>query len=381
MRDSRIDAPRAPRVASTITMPLASGARLGPYEVIAPIGAGGMGEVYRARDTRLNRTVALKILPPELITTPDVRSRFEQEARAASALNHPNIVTIYDVGDSEFGAYIAMELVDGKTLRQVLADGPLPTRKLLQAAGQIGDGLAKAHGAGIVHRDLKPENVMITRDGLVKILDFGLAKLAETSVGSRKTLDETTLARTAPGLLLGTVGYMSPEQASGQTADYRADQFSFGAILYEMTTGKRAFQRGTPVETLSAIIRQEPEPLAVAMPRTPPPLRWIIDRCLAKAPDDRYASTRDLARELQSLLEHLPELEISTSAIGAMPETPVLRRRRGLIAAGVLVAGGALLAAALLLGRATPATRPVFRQLTFRHGNISGARFAADGQT
>src|SRR5215813_4752449 len=286
-------------------MALTPGSRLGPYEILSPLGAGGMGEVYRARDTRLGREVAIKILPEALASDHDRLSRFEQEARSASALNHPNIITIYEIGRADSVSYIAMELVRGRTLRDLIAEGPLPAKSVLALAAQAADALAKAHEAGIVHRDLKPENVMVTREGFIKILDFGLAKLALPESGQVSAMPTLAKPETRPGIVLGTVGYMSPEQASGRPLDYRSDQFSFGSILYEMATGKRAFQKGTGAQTLAAIIQDEPEPVAQVNSRAPAPLRWIVERCLAKEPDERYASTRDLARDLRSVREHL----------------------------------------------------------------------------
>ena len=279
-------------------MPLTPGTRLGPYEILAPIGAGGMGEVYRARDARLGREVAVKVLPEAFSVDSNRLRRFEQEARSASALNHPNIVTIHDVGQEGAVSYIAMELVEGQSLREVLAAGPLPLKKAIGIAAQVSSGLAKAHASGIVHRDLKPENVMVTTDGLAKILDFGLAKLALNPSTKLLSQAETEAGQTEPGILLGTVGYMSPEQAAGRSLDFRSDQFSFGAILYEMLSGRRAFQRATAVETLTAILKEEPLPLATANPAAPEPMRRMVERCLAKDPEDRYASTRDLARDL-----------------------------------------------------------------------------------
>jgi serine/threonine protein kinase len=294
-----------------------SGDRLGPYEIISQLGAGGMGEVYRARDTRLAREVAIKILPPEFSNKKDRLQRFEQEARSSSALNHPNIITIFDIGSENGTSYIAMEFIDGKTLRELLADGKMSLRRAISIAAQFADGLAKAHAAGIIHRDLKPENLMISQDNFVKILDFGLAKTSELpSVGGSVL---STLAKTGEGTILGTVGYMSPEQASGKLVDFRSDQFSFGSILYEMITGKRAFARNTAVQSLSAIIQEEPEPIAAFSPQTPAPIRWIIERCLAKDPEDRYASTRDLARELQNVRDHFSDLGSTTEISGSAP--------------------------------------------------------------
>jgi Tol biopolymer transport system component/predicted Ser/Thr protein kinase len=359
-------------------MVLAAGVRVGPYEVISPLGAGGMGEVYRARDARLGREVAIKVLPAEISVDRDRLKRFEKEARSASSLNHPNIVTIYDIGQADAVSYIAMELVEGKTLRELLLAGPLPIKKLLQIAAQVADGLAKAHEALIVHRDLKPENVMVTGDGRVKILDFGLAKVTQPDSDSAASDLLTVTRGTEPGIVMGTVGYMSPEQALGKPLDFRSDQFSFGSILYEMATGKRAFARGNAPETMAAIIREEPEPVAAVSPKTPPPLRWIVERCLAKGPDERYASTQDLAREIATVREHIAEISGTgeTAASGVQP--PRHRLRNG------LVAGAVALAAALgyLAGPAThPARSPSFHRLTFRRGHISGARFSPEGQT
>ncbi|MCI0415196.1 serine/threonine protein kinase, partial [bacterium] len=278
---------------------LNNGQRLGPYEILRALGAGGMGEVYRARDPRLGREVAVKILPAEFAVNPERMIRFEQEARSASALNHPNIITIYDIGSINSTAYIVMELVDGKSLRETLAAGPIPLRKTVSIAAQLADGLAKAHAAGIVHRDLKPENIMITKDGYCKILDFGLAKL--TAPADDQASDLPT--QTGPGTILGTIAYMSPEQAGAKPLDFRSDQFSFGSILYEMIAGKRAFSGKTAVETMSVIIQTEPEPI-----QCPPAFRWIIERCLAKDREERYESTRDLARDLKSIRDHFSEI-------------------------------------------------------------------------
>jgi serine/threonine protein kinase len=289
-------------------MAISPGTRLGPYEVIGPLGAGGMGEVYRARDTRLGREVAIKVLPEQLSADAGRLRRFEKESRAASSLNHPNIVTIYEVGQSDSTSFIVMELVDGKTLREVLVGGALPVRKLLDIAIQIAEGLAKAHSAGIVHRDLKPENVMVTQDGLVKILDFGLAKLAQPDIESDHATHAPTVSEgTRPGIVTGTVNYMSPEQASAHPIDFRSDQFSFGSVLYEMTTVKTAFRRATAAQTMAAIIQDDPEPIASINPKVPAPLRWIVERCLAKDARNRFASTEDLARDLVAVRDHLSE--------------------------------------------------------------------------
>ena len=358
---------------------LAAGTRLGSYEILASLGAGGMGEVYRARDTRLFREVAVKILPTEVSGDSERRARFEQEAQSASALNHPNIVTIYDIGTAEGGLYIAMELVDGRTLRELLASGPMPVKKTLSIGAQVADGLAKAHSAGIVHRDLKPENVMVTRDAFVKILDFGLAKLVSTVSDGGSQLPTIAAPGTRPGIVMGTVGYMSPEQASGGQIDFRSDQFSLGAILYEMAAGVRAFQKATAVETLSAIIREEPEPIAGAAPSAPAPLRWIVERCLAKDPEDRYASTRDLARDLKQTLDHLSEASGETTAVAR----PKARRGAWWIAAFflLLAAAGTDLALRWKVGGASrPRAAPSLKRVTFAPGLEDEPSFSPDGR-
>src|SRR6202162_5983548 len=375
----------SPSGRSRAVVTLAAGTRLGPYEVLGPLGAGGMGEVYRARDERLSRSVALKVLPGEISADRSRLERFEKEARAASSLNHPNIVTIYDIGSSESVAYIAMELVEGRTLRDLLPSRPIALRRLLSLSAQIADGLAKAHAAGIVHRDLKPENLMETKDGFVKILDFGLAKLVPSGFDSSEGSDLATVTRgTEPGTVPGRVGYMSPEQASGRPVDFRSDQFSLGAILYEMATGKRAFERATAIQTLSAVIQDEPEPLSATAPKTPANLVWIIERCLAKDPEERYGSTKDLARDLAALRDH--GSEISSVRQDARAVDRRLRVSRPVLAAGLLA--GLTLAALAFFGgqrlqfrRDREAPPPARKVLTFRRGFLTGARFAPDGQT
>ncbi|HEY3204353.1 MAG TPA: protein kinase, partial [Thermoanaerobaculia bacterium] len=335
---------------------------------------------YRARDTKLGREAAIKVLPSETASDAGRRQRFEQEARSASALNHPNILTIYDIGSTDGTLYIAMELVEGKTLRELVAGEPLPTKKLLDIAVQTADGLAKAHGVGLVHRDLKPENLMVSKDGFVKILDFGLAKLIEPVSQDVSVLPTAIGSPTEPGTVMGTAGYMSPEQASGQPVDFRSDQFTLGSILYEMATGKRAFQRKTGAETLVAIIREEPEPLGQLAPKAPTPVRWIVERCLAKDPEERYASTKDLARDLRSVRDHLSETSVSG---GLEAAEPAKARRRGwaLPATLALIAG---IAAGLLLRgltNARPDSPLQLKQLTYARGTIRSARFAPDAQT
>jgi eukaryotic-like serine/threonine-protein kinase len=313
-------------------MALTSGTKLGPYEIQSPLGAGGMGEVYRARDTRLNRDVALKILPSEVAGDPDRRARFEREARTVAALSHPNIVALYEVGNADGVEYTVSELVDGETLRARMKQGPMRVREVVELAAQIADGMAAAHAAGIVHRDLKPENVMVTRDGRVKILDFGLARAMPTaaSSGSNKVSNSGSNAetmalassatmdyRTVPGVVMGTAAYMSPEQARGLEADYRADQFSFGLIVYEMLRGKQAFARDSAVETMAAIVRDEPEPLDGKIPA---PLKWLVERCLEKDPARRFDSSRDLYQQLRTIRDHFSEAFTSSTLQEVSPE-------------------------------------------------------------
>jgi hypothetical protein len=343
---------------------LAAGSRLGPYTILAPLGAGGMGEVYRARDPRLGREVAVKVLPAEVSGDGERLRRFEQEARAASALNHPNILTVFDTGSQDGTVYLVTEVLEGETLRGRLAGGALPARKAIEIGTQIARGLAAAHERGIVHRDLKPENLFLTRDGRVKILDFGLAKLQQSEIAEAPTI----LTGTEPGVVLGTVGYMAPEQVRGRPADHRADLFAFGAVLYEMLTGRRAFQKDSAAETMSAILREEPPELAV-----PPGLDRVVRHCLEKEPQHRFQSASDLAFDLESISV--------LSGTGASPTRA--GRRRGWLRAA---AAGLLLALAFLAGglahrewgRSEP---PRFKRLTFRLGNLTNARFAPDGQT
>jgi predicted ATPase len=281
---------------------LSPGTRFGIYEILQRLGAGGMGEVYRARDTRLGREVAIKTLSLERGSQPEALARFELEARSACALNHPNIVTIYELGHVSGTRYIAMELVNGETMRKLLASGPIPFRKAVAIAAQIADALAKAHEIGIVHRDLKPENLMVSGDATAKVLDFGLAKLRVLNHPRGSDLSTTTI--TEKGTVMGTIGYMSPEQVTGGEVDFRSDQFSFGSVLYEMVTGFPAFRKKTHAETTAAILRDEPER---ARMQAPPPFLWIVERCLAKDPKQRYASTQDLARDLAAVRDRLAD--------------------------------------------------------------------------
>ena len=292
-------------------MPLSPSTLLGPYEILSLIGAGGMGEVYRARDKRLNRDVAIKVLGEGLAKDQDRRARFEREARAVAALNHPNIVSLFDIGTEGDILYTVSELVEVESVRALLRRGSVPLRKTIDIAVQLADGMAAAHSAGITHRDLKPENIMVASDERVKILDFGLARQSVREMAATSPEQGTlTVHDTQPGIVMGTVNYMSPEQARGLPVNYHSDQFSFGLILYELVSGTRAFQRETTVHTLAAIISEEPPPIET---RLPPPLRWAIDRCLAKEPVHRYESTRDLYHDLRDLRDHLSEAYTSVS--------------------------------------------------------------------
>ena len=354
-------------------MSLTAGDKLGPYEVLALIGKGGMGEVYRARDHRLARDVAVKVLLATLSRDSGRLRRFEQEARAAGRLNHPNVLAVYDVGVHDGTPYLVTELLEGESLRARLRRGPIPINKSLEVASDIARGLAAAHEKQIEHRDLKPENLFLTKDGRVKILDFGLAKLKQVGEGGPDASTETAL--TESGAILGTVGYMSPEQAAAAAVDFRSDQFSFGAILYEMVTNQRAFHRATAVETLSAIIREEPRPIASLAPQTPGPVRWIVERCLAKDPADRFASTHDLARDWDGLRSHLSEL---TGAF--RPGTLAVKRHAPVwVAAALLLGLVAGARTALWWARSKPSETPTLRYLT-HSGQDSQPTASPDGR-
>src|SRR6202158_2357470 len=307
-------------------MTIAAGSRLGPYEVLSPLGAGGMGEVWRARDSRLAREVAIKVLPSSFSNDPDRLRRFEQEAKAAGLLNHPNITAVYDIGTENQAPYVVTELLEGETLRGVLAGGKLSARKAVDYALQIAHGLAAAHEKGIVHRDLKPENLFVTKDGRVKILDFGLAKLTHTEEGSGVTNLPTATAGTEPGVVLGTLGYMSPEQVRGRPADARSDIFSFGAILYEMLSGHRAFHGDSAAETMAAILREEPPDLSVTNQSISPGLERIVRHCIEKNPEQRFHSAHDLAFDLEAL----PDVSAAASGARTIRRKPAGRRRMAL---------------------------------------------------
>ncbi len=357
-------------------MTIASGARLGPYEILAPLGAGGMGEVYRARDPRLGRAVAIKVLPASFSQDADRLKRFEQEARAAGALNHPNITAVYDIGAHEGAPYVVSELLEGETLRARLASGSLPARKAVDYAIQIARGLSAAHEKGIVHRDLKPENLFVTRDGRVKILDFGLAKLVQPAEKGPQTELPTATAGTEPGIVLGTIGYMSPEQVRGQPAEARSDIFSFGAILYEMLSGNRAFAGGSAADTMSSILLKEPPDLSVTGESITPGLERIVRHCLEKSPGERFHSAHDLAFDLEALAG------VSVPSGRAAVLAPAARKTRiwiglaGLAVAAVIAVGAYVVG--IKNGRHPP---PSFQQITFRRGRIAAARFTPGGQT
>ena len=341
---------------------------LGNYEIIDKLGQGGMGEVWRARDRRLQRFVALKILPQDVAGNPARRARFEQEARALGSLNHPNIVAIYDIGEDNGQAYIVSELVDGESLRAVLDRGPLPVRKAIDVAGQMADGMAAAHALGIVHRDLKPENIMLSRNGQVKLLDFGLAKLNATAAGDNSAT--IAMGISEPGLVMGTAGYMSPEQVRGEPADARSDIFGFGCVLFEMLTGKRAFEEATGVETMHAILTAEP-PEFEEGPRQAPPALWgMVRRCLEKRPDQRFQSAADLAFALRSIAGS------SATSVQPVMQTPRASRKTWIWLAVAIAAGAAIFFLGILIGgRTAHRESPSFQRITFRKGFAMMARF------
>jgi serine/threonine protein kinase len=361
-------------------MALFLGTKLGPYEIVAPLGAGGMGEVYRARDARLGRDVAIKVLPASFSSDSDRLRRFEQEARAAGALNHGNILAIYDIGTHEGSPFLVTELLGGETLRERLQSGPLPLRKALDVAVQVARGISAAHEKGIVHRDLKPANLFLTTDGRVKILDFGLAKLKQpenTGAAETQAPTKTVDAETEPGVVLGTVGYMSPEQVRGKPADARSDIFSLGTILYEMLSGERPFQRDSSADAMAAILKEDPPELSNEGRKIPPGVERIVRHCLEKDPAERFQSARDLAFDLESVSG------TSTTSTARGPVATKLQPQKWLApiaAALVLLALGAA-GAHFLETRTGSNPLPTFHQLTFKRGMIYSARFAPDGQT
>ncbi len=298
-------------------MPLTSGTRLGQYEILSPLGAGSMGEVYRAHDSRLNRDVAVKVLPELVRLEPERLRRFEQEAKAAAALNHPNILAVYQMGTYKNVPYLVSELLEGMTLAEILRRGPLPLRKTLDYAVQLAQGLAAAHQKGIVHRDLKPDNIFVTKDGRIKILDFGLAKLTQP----KESVEQAATA-TLPGVPIGTVGYMSPEQVRGLGTDHRSDIFAFGAILCEMLMGKGTFQRPTSADTMSAILNEEPPSISQLSPDTPPALERVVRRCLEKNPEQRFQSASDLAFALEAISDPASSATVTREIKKGRPNRP-----------------------------------------------------------
>src|SRR5208337_3325180 len=358
-------------------MNLTSGTKLGPYEIVSLLGAGGMGEVFRARDSRLKREVAIKVLPQALSLDADRLRRFEQEALATAALNHPNILAVFDIGTSEGSPYVVSELLEGETLRERLRSGAIAVRKALEYALQIAHGLAAAHEKGIIHRDLKPENLFVTKDGRVKILDFGLAKLTQADPGSHTSIPTVTHGGTEAGVVMGTAGYMSPEQVRGMALDPRSDIFSFGAILYEMLSGKRAFHGETPADTMSSILKEEPPELSETNRNVSPALERIVHHCLEKSPEARFHSASDIAFDL----EHLSGLSGSTARVAAAATGYFPARRRLLIglAAGLGMAC-AVYGVGWWTGKASArAPQAEYQQITFRTGSIGNARFTPDG--
>ncbi|MBV9626141.1 MAG: serine/threonine-protein kinase [Acidobacteria bacterium] len=359
-------------------MALAPHTKLGPYEIVSSLGAGGMGEVYRALDQILGREVAIKVLPKDLAPDPERLRRFEQEARAAAALNHPNIVAVYGFSTTEENApYLVTELLQGQTLRERLEQGEVPVRKAIEFALQAARGLAAAHERGIVHRDLKPENLFLTRDGVVKILDFGLAKLAVAEVsGSQSSL--ATVSQTAVGLVLGTVGYMSPEQVRGLGADHRSDIFSLGAVLYEMLSGKRAFQGSTSADTLSAILKDEPAELSASGRQLPPAIARIVHRCLEKEPAERFQSARDLAFNLELMSRN------DTASGAALPISTKKTRRwvlPALLGFAVLVAAGLGFVGARVFGSQPQTSLTELKRLTDFIGMEEFPALSPDGKS
>ncbi len=328
-------------------MPLEPGTLVGPYKIVVLIGTGGMGEVYQARDTRLGREVALKVLPPERVAEPERRQRFLQEAQAASILNHPNIVAIYDIGSQDGFDFIAMEFVDGQTLDHLIPKGGMRVEQALRIAVPVADALARAHAAGIVHRDLKPGNVMVARDGPVKLVDFGLAKLGLRLGSGDDDSTRTALssgAHTVEGRILGTVSYMSPEQAEGKKVDARSDIFSFGTLLYEMLTGERAFRGDSTLSTLSAILTLEPRPLRSIAPAIPPEIERVITRCIRKDPEKRWQNMTDIRVALAELKEEtesgtlIAQRRPRAGATGGRTQWPLIA---GALAGLALVLAGA----------------------------------------
>jgi eukaryotic-like serine/threonine-protein kinase len=359
-------------------MGLSSGTQLGPYEILSPLGAGGMGEVYRARDTRLDRDVAIKVLPESFARDADRLRRFELEARTVAALNHPNILGVYDIGQFQESPYMVCELLDGETLREKMNDGPMPQRRAIEYASQLAEGLAAAHDKGVVHRDLKPENVFVTKDGRVKVLDFGLAKLARIEEARAQGAEGATASvspHTMPGMVLGTAGYMSPEQVRGKEVDARTDIFAFGAILYEMLSGQRAFKGESSIETMNAILKDDPPELETDKLGLSPGLERIMRRCLEKEPARRFHSARDVGFALEAISG------TSSSSVVSRRALPPERRRWIGAAVMALVAVAAVLGAYFLGKGNVSSSTASYQQLTSEPGYAGPARFTRDGNT
>jgi Tol biopolymer transport system component len=360
-------------------MALTSGRRLGPYQVLAPLGAGGMGEVYRARDTRLGRDVAIKVVPAHLSASPEIRTRFEHEARTISQLTHPHICTLYDVGHQDDVDYLVMELLEGETLAHRLEKGPLPLAEVLRIGTQIAEALDRAHQSGIVHRDLKPGNVMLTKDG-AKLMDFGLARATGLMAWAGAETESPTVSRplTAEGTVVGTFQYMAPEQLEGKEADARADIWALGCVLYEMATGRRAFEGTSQASLIAAILEHEPAAITALRPTSPPVLEHVVRGCLAKDPAERWQSARDVVRELAWVAG---TSEAASGFAGAVAPARARVRVRAVVclaAAAILLAAGSF-----LVGHRTarPPVSPTFARLTFQRGYIHTARFAPDGKS
>jgi Tol biopolymer transport system component len=342
-------------------MSVKTGTRLGPYEILSAIGAGGMGEVYRARDTRLDRIVAIKVLPTHLANRPELRERFEREARTIASLNHPHICTLHDIGQQDGIDYLVMEYLEGETLAQRLLKGSLPLEQVLQYAIEIADALDKAHRKGVTHRDLKPSNIMITKSG-TKLLDFGLAKLKQEAAPANVSLSDLPTANdplTAEGTILGTLQYMAPEQVEGKEVDARTDIFSFGAVLYEMATGKRAFEGRTQASLIAKILETDPPPISSLQPMTPPALDRVVKKCLAKEPDQRWQAASDVCDELKWIAEGGSQVTFSPTAPAKGIRT--LRRRALILSVGTLLLGAAIASLATWKLKPAPSPLPVIR--------------------
>jgi len=365
-------------------MPLTSGTKLGPYEVQSPLGAGGMGEVYRARDTRLDRTVAIKILPSHLSSNPDMKQRFEREARAISALNHPHICTLHDLGNQDGTDYLVMEFLEGESLAERLRKGPLPLKEVLKIGIELCEALEVAHKAGIIHRDLKPGNIMLSKAG-AKLMDFGLAKgvaagMANAAssaplLSAARTMTEASPMSplTAAGAVVGTIQYMSPEQIEGKDADERSDLFALGAVLYEMATAKRPFDGKSQLSLASAILEKDPESIRTLKPELPSRFERVVSACLAKNPDDRFQSAHDVRLELAWIAEDTPQLAAAAAAKAATPSSRLLP--------WAITMALVLLAAGTLVFTRRQITNARYTNISFREGTLTGARFSHDGQT